>query len=208
MSDESLSKSDPSESRKNQVRVSVSHYLEQLAIALDWNLPPERELLYLRSLEDLGTDQLKHGFTVTLKTFKPQPYLRFPLPGQIREACLDYVAPTPPPRYELEDSTLEDRKQFSDQLFTELRRTIDAGAFRMPTVQEAAEALARERNGGSSMPADPKDRAPWARALEIKNGWRNPDGSIPQSNEQPLSVNSLTVPKETHVHKGNNRRRS
>jgi hypothetical protein len=195
---ESLSRSDRSESKRKAVSACASHFLEQLAVALDWKIPELRERLYLSALDDLEPIQIEHGFTIALKDFKPLPFLRFPLPGQIREWCLQFKPAIPPPHYEYEDTTLQERTDYSTQLIEAMREKIVEGAFRMPDYREAAESLAAARNGESKIPTDPEAKKAWGiqRAKELL------------ADPQPLSVDSRTVSKEIpHGNRNSNKRR-
>lgn len=74
-----------SASKKKPVSELVTHYVDQLAMALGQMIPTERTLLYVRALSDLTEQQLAHGFDKALKLFKPEFGKTFPAPAEIRE---------------------------------------------------------------------------------------------------------------------------
>ena len=58
-----------------------------LAVGLGVEITPERVMLYLRPLSDLDESQIKRGFELALREYKPFGG-SFPSPGEIREYAL------------------------------------------------------------------------------------------------------------------------
>ena len=125
-------------SKKNQASESVSYYVDQLAMALGQVIEPERELLYVKALEDLTANQLAFGFSQTLRLWKPEFGRTFPAPAEIREwaqqwrpqeakvkALLDRPDKPDP------DETPEARAQNARSIINEIRKKLGNGAISM-----------------------------------------------------------------------------
>ncbi len=126
---------------KSRESESVSHYVDQLAMALGQLIPPERTILYIRALSDLSEQQLAFGFDRALKLFKPEYGRTFPAPAEIREwgfqwrptaidsakAILERGA-KPPDWEPLETADIERMRQESAAQAHEIRQAIDQAA--------------------------------------------------------------------------------
>lgn len=63
----------------------MSYYVDQLAMGLGTEVPPERTVIFVHALAGLNESQLAHGFAEAVKHFKPQFGRTFPAPAEILE---------------------------------------------------------------------------------------------------------------------------
>lgn len=162
----------PSDDREKQAALSVTDCLEQLAIALKAVIPGPRQALYLRALSDLMIPQIEYGFDQALKHFIPGYGMDFPAPAMLRDWCLQWKDNGVP------EALTRQLKPPGWQPITpaelaELNRAVQERAKQaaMPSYNATAEALAAARNVTTTVPADPAERASWAKAKAADQGW-------------------------------------
>lgn len=151
----------------------ASHFVDQLAMALGRKIPKERAVHYLQTLSDLTESQIEHGFTTARNKFVPGYGIDFPSPGQIREWCLEWKPDLDARRILPAETKPEGwEPDAAQQLIEEMRAKLRDGAFQMTSSREIAENLAKTRNAETAIPEDPAAKAPWARDMAEKQGWK------------------------------------
>lgn len=178
---------------ERKISDSIRFFVGQLATALGQVIPAERVLLYIHALSDLTEKQLAHGFDQALKRFSAEFGKTFPLPADIREWAFEYRAVDPiaetrrllarddkPPDWEelgrhsgvtpeqtarwLEEGKQKQREHNAqlarDPEWQRLAQLAEVPGYRAPLATP------------STIPADPVERARWARNKAIEHGWK------------------------------------